>query len=438
MSIKPAKRIMDAIRLCRPDEPLAAGDPRYQDFSSIRGIALEKRIGLHLESYAKGDEYVYIALAGHRGSGKSTELYRVQRWAESHDYVTICTSVTDELDPIEVDYSDLLLLVARLVESEFRKREWSLDAKTLQYIQRWFMQVTNIQETQLEASIGARGELGVEIPIFAKLMLALTSSIRAGGTAKTEIRQTVQRYPKALVENINYLLDSAYDTLRQEKKRGLLVVFDNLDKYQPEVADRLLLQGADILRGVRCHTIYTVPISLIYNPIRDAVPDRFVTEVLPMIRVRERSGDPCEDGIECLKEALQRRVDIPSLFDQPALVRELALLSGGCIRDLMHLTQEALLVSEQRVDGPAVERAARKLRSQFAREIGPEQYALLARVHLKKTIANDEQHRRLLFRRFALEYDYTEERWADVHPLVIGIREFQDALAEEKGKLGLA
>ncbi|MBM4429809.1 MAG: hypothetical protein FJ026_05590 [Chloroflexi bacterium] len=129
MSAGPAKTINDAIRVCRPDEPLEVGDARYQDFSSIRGIAVEKLIGRRLESYAD-NAYAYIALAGHRGSGKSTELYRVKEWAESHRYLTIYTMVDQELDPFDVDYPDLLLLVARLLESEFRLRKWPLDEDT--------------------------------------------------------------------------------------------------------------------------------------------------------------------------------------------------------------------------------------------------------------------------------------------------------------------
>lgn len=136
-------------------------------------------------------------------------------------------------------------------------------------------------------------------------------------------------------------------------------------------------------------------------------------------------------------QALQKRLDIPSIFADEELPRELVKMSGGCIRDVMHLTQEALLVSEQRVKRWAFERAVQTVRSQFSREIGTHQYPLLARVFLNKTVANDAEHRQLLFRRDVLEYNYTEERWADVHPLVRGIREFRNALEEEKRKLGL-
>ena len=74
MTTMPVTTVSEAIRVFRPNEPLKPGDPRYQDFSSIRGMALNERIGRLLESYSPNDEYVHVALSGHRGSGKSTEL----------------------------------------------------------------------------------------------------------------------------------------------------------------------------------------------------------------------------------------------------------------------------------------------------------------------------------------------------------------------------
>lgn len=356
MTIRPARTIQEAIRLCDPTEPLEGDDPRWQDFSPVRDISLEEKIARRLESYTAGGRYIYIALAGHRGSGKSTELHRVKRRAEGLGYYVLYSRVDEELDPYDVDYPDLLLLISRLIEATFREEGMPLEQRTLEHIARWFMEVTKIEETEVEASIGvqARVEARAEIPFFAKLMVALTSAIRAGGRSKTEIRETVQRYPKALVDNVNLLLDDAYKALEARGKQGLLLIFDNLDRYQPEIADRLLLKSADILRGIRCNVIYTVPISLIYDPVGDRVRERFIPEILPMIKVRERDGNPCQEGIECMMAALARRLEIEALFEDEALARELVFMSGGCIRDLMYLIQEACLVAEDKMDARAV------------------------------------------------------------------------------------
>jgi len=438
--MNPATNILDAIRICAPDEPLKPGDERWQDFSSVRGgLALEKRVARRLESYTSGGEYVYMAVAGHRGCGKSTELYRVKKWAEDSGYLAIYTRVNEELDPFDVDYPDLLLLISRAVEAEFRRLDWTLDRKTLKSVSDWFKSVTKIEEEEVEASLGVetKAEFGPTVPFFAKLMVALTSRVRAGGTTKTEVRDVIRRYPKALVDNVNLLMDVAHRTLEKEGRKGLLLVFDNLDRYQPDVADRLLLQSADILKGVHCNVIYTVPISLIYNPRGDSVEERFMTDTLPMIKVQRRDGDLHEEGVDCMLRALARRVVIGRVFDGEETARELVWNSGGCIRDLMHLCQEAFLGAPgEIVNAEDAGRAVETVRSEFSRRIKTHQYPLLARVHLSKSVTSDPDHRELLYRRDVLEYNYGEQRWADVHPVVRGVREFHNALAREEEQEG--
>jgi len=437
IEIKPAASIKEAIALCAPDEPLLPEDPRWQDFSQVRGIALAQKINRRLESYTAAGRHAYIALAGHRGCGKSTELYRVKHRAEELGYLVLYTRVDEELDPYEVDYSDLLLLISRLVEEAFRQEGMPLDPRLLEHISRWFREVTRIDEAQVEASLGVRGELEAkaEIPFFAKLMVALTSSIQAGGKSKTEIRETVQRYPKALVDNVNLLMDDAYDALKRRERKGLLLIFDNLDRYRPEIADKLLLQSADILKGVHCNAIYTVPISLVYDPLGDRVRERFLPEILPMITVRRRNGLPNEEGVGCLMAALRNRLEIERVFESENLARRLILMSGGCIRDLMYLIQEACLAASERIDEEAAERSIRWVRAELSRGIQASYYPLLAGIHLTKTAPGDENHRRILFHRYALEYE--GERWADVHPLIEEMKEFRDALAEERKKRGI-
>lgn len=55
----------------------------------------------------------------------------------------------------------------------------------------------------------------------------------------------------------------------------------------------------------------------------------------------------------------------------------------------------------------------------------------MAKVHHSKQIENDQTYRGLLFNRCILEYRYLDEQnnikfWYDIHPLIKGIKEFQD------------
>src|SRR3989337_2117769 len=108
-----------------------------------------------------------------------------------------------------------------------------------------------------------------------------------------------------------------------------------------------VLTNAGLFNGVAAHTIFVVPISLMYNPPGETVEDRFEPETLPMLPVFRR-GDPRSGDDAALTEAIFKRVD-RALFADLALAREVARLSGGCPRDLLRLLKEALLESNDRI-----------------------------------------------------------------------------------------
>ena len=59
------------------------------------------------------------------------------------------------------------------------------------------------------------------------------------------------------------------------------------------------------------------------------------------------------------------------------------------------------------------------------------EWEALAKVYYSKQIENEPLYRGLLFNRCILEYRYLDEHgnskvWYDIHPLIKGIKEFQD------------
>ena len=68
------ERIIQAIGRCDPDEPLQPQDPRWHNFDDVRHVKLHHNINLLLQGATAEGKYSHIALAGHRGCGKSSEL----------------------------------------------------------------------------------------------------------------------------------------------------------------------------------------------------------------------------------------------------------------------------------------------------------------------------------------------------------------------------
>lgn len=431
--------IIHAIGRCDPEEPLGPGDPRWQDFDPVRGATLHSRITLRLREAESQKKYSHIALAGHRGCGKSTELARVQAEASAEGYLPLYAFVNELADPNQIGFGDLFLLMLRMLDEAFRNDPQlkPLPDKTVKVVTDWFRDVTRVEEQEIERAIEYSGKagLGFDTP-FAKLLSGLSALRKTTGRQREQIKEAVEKYPDQLGQNLNLLLDDANKMARAAYPRGVLFILDNLDRYTPDMISDAVLTNAGLFNGVAAHTIFVVPISLLYDPPGEAVEDRFEPETLPMLPVycRDDRRKGNDAALDALTRAIYRRVD-PALFADPALAREVACLSGGCPRDLLRLLKEALLESQERIDARAVSRAASLVRGEMARKLTQAHYAILARVQLNAPLDPDDTGRFLLYRRAALEYN--GERWVGVHPLLWDTPEFKAALGAVKRERGL-
>ena len=242
------------------------------------------------------------------------------------------------------------------------------------------------------------------------------------------------------------------DALNGAPSDRLVLIADNLDrvveKFDPDSRrsnyEQIFVNHSDDLKALDCHLIYTVPIPLVYSFQATAMEERYKpVEVLPMVMVKTQDGLPCPKGIEVMKDIIQRRfraadqgLDLVDMFEEMAAVEQLCLMSGGHVRNLMNLMKATLQNTETLpIQNRAVKRAMSELRDTYRRTIDETDWALLARVHLDKTIINNDEHRKLLFQRCILEYgclneEEEEVKWHDIHPLIFGVERFQRALKQ--------
>ncbi len=124
------------------------------------------------------------------------------------------------------------------------------------------------------------------------------------------------------------------------------------------------------------------------------------------------------------------------IFDSPQTLERLCLMSGGHVRNLLLLTQDAIGRTEELpISEQAVKRAVTQARDTYRRAVENHQWNLLAEVSRSKRIINDDQYRNLMFNRCLLEYRYLDndgemQRWYDIHPLIQGIPEFKEAVVK--------
>jgi len=430
--------LIEAIGRCNPDEPLTPGDPRWCNFDPARGTNLHDRIARRLRGAEAEKKFSHIALAGHRGCGKSTELARVMDSARAEGYLPLYAVVNEQADPNEIGFGDLFLLMLRLLDEAFANEPGlkPLPLKSVKIVTDWFQEVTRVEEKEVERIIAFSGEaaLGGNTPL-GKLLSGLSLLRKTTGSQREQVKEAVEKYPDQLRQNLNLLLGEARKIAAKAYPRGLIFILDNLDRYPPEMVSDAVLTNADLLTDIAAHTIFVLPISLLYNPPGETVEDRYEPETLPMLPVYPRGNSYAiqEKSIQSLLNAIYLRVD-KSLFADSSIAVRLAHLSGGCPRDLLRLLKESLLESNQAIDERAVNRAASLVRGEMARKLTLRHYALLARTHLENAINPDEDGRFLLYRRAALEYE--AERWIGVHPLLWETAEFKSALEAARRERG--
>lgn len=426
-------------------EPLEGPDIEkyYVDLSAVRKSSAVKGVSTILDFQEAGN-YTTILFTGHRGSGKSTELKRIQNiWEEN--YHVIYLEVNEETDINDANFTDLYLIVIKQVEFTLRKLGLKFDERLLKSFENWFKEITEENEESVEKSVSVESEasLGADAPFIAKLMVKLLAQIKASDKQKTSIRQTLEKDISRLKADINLLLDDAYAKLRKKYPdyKGLLIIFDNLDRVPPGVADHLFFEYAAQLQELHCtiiYTIYTVPISVLCSPKNPLSLFDGNPHIVPMVNIYQfdRQSSHLQDnqtGLEALASLIEKRVDIDAVFNSRDELLELAKASGGHVRQLMQIMRAACLRAStndhDKIQAEDIVYAVKQQQFSFERFIPNDHYPLLVQVCINKDVSKDDIGQLMLFNTSVLEYN-GDNRWNYPNPVVMQNEFFRQALAE--------
>lgn len=420
-----------------PFQPLPAGDEAYVDLRSVRGDANIIRDLGHkiIRSPNRNTCQLY---AGHRGAGKSTELLRLQaNLTQKGCFVVYFAADQDDLDPEDTEYTDILIACTRRLLEQLKDANpqpllaWLFDRQ--QDLKELAFTEIRFDDLKLETAIGLFGKL--------------SSSIRAIPTERDKIRKKLDPHTVTLLTALNEFIQDGKKHLPSDKSQ-LVVIVDNLDRIVPMKREErrtnheeIFIDRANQLKGLDCHLIYTIPISMVYSSRVSDLRDIYDNDplVLPMIMVEMPDNQTiCEQGMKDLQELIARRVRKyapnqtlePDIFKNQEVLDRLCLMSGGHIRNLMLLIRSAFdHIEELPITKEAVKRAITQAREIYHRTVEKNQWGLLVDVYRTKMIENDDEYRKLLFNRCILQYAFFDDEgemqiWYDVHPLIRTISEF--------------
>jgi len=420
MSTYPAVSLDDVWRACDPDEALQPGDNRFVDLNAVRSdeASMTRLVGKAILN-CRDDKFLYKLVTGHRGSGKTTELLRLQKSLEADGLFVAYADVEKQLDLGDVTYLDVLLVIAHTLAESLEAEGAVINDKLLRDIHQWFDEkiMTSIQETSGAASAGAGVKAGINLLGIWKLFGKATAEIKSASSQREEIRHKLDRNLTVFLELLKRFVLDARMKLNAMGKANIVLIIDGLEKitYKPNkegVSNQfeMFIHHADQLKIPGCHVVYTVPISLIFKTqLGDAWPSEYYT--FPMVK----QNTP--EGHAALLELIRKRVAVGTVFASSDTVDDFIDLSGGAVRDLLRLVQMASLYPDRTIGVEDGRKAIKAFLRQEDRLIQEKDKERLLQVIRERRVPNAEGFEELLYNRLIHEYQ-NGDRWADVHPAV--------------------
>ncbi len=430
--IYPVDNLDDAYNACNPNKPLSIDDPRYLDLTSVRSpqsiSVLTKRI-----VRAQPEQRFHKQLfSGHRGSGKSTELHRLEGELQNKGYVVIFLDVGELLDLAEITYQDILLMIATGIVKILEEQKIDLDKGLLDDLQTWFATriITQVYAKDESLAVKARAELALKTP-FSKILTNLQAEVRSASGWREEVRQTLENELPVFIAKLNDLILAARIQFKKKDFVDMVIIVDGLEKmYYRLLANdetsysNLFIRHAEQLNAPQSHIIYTVPIALAFN---SNLGNEFSAPLfmMPMIKYQTSLGET--RLIELINQRMRS-----DLFESANLQKQLIAMSGGSMRDLFRLIQFATETTNEKIKAADVKLAIQTLAKEYDRLVQDDFLPYLKAVKKNKNLPSDTDKifERVLDLRLVHEYE-NGERWADLHSILSQISRLDVPLSLE-------
>lgn len=437
-----ALQLQEFFRACNPSKTLNFADsgdrPYYIDFAAVRGGKIIEALARTITRLSP-EEPTCQLFTGHIGCGKSTELLRLKALLESESFEVIYFESSRDLDMEDVSISDILLAVARSVSEHLENIGISLKPT---YFGQLFNEIKDFLQLPVELDATAEFSLG---------LARITARTKESPKLRQQIRQTLEPRTEGILRSINEeLLGKANRLLKQQGKKGLVVIIDNLDRISSRQATRdrslpeyLFIDRGQQLRRLNCHVIYTIPLALIfsneYQSLKNRLGGGVAPKMLPMVPIQKRDRTLDTKGLILLQQLVlarafpkltprQRIACIPKLFDNNITLNRLCLISGGHVRTLLGLLYNCLQQNDPPFDRDCIEEVIKGYRDDILLAVDNNEWKMLAQVVQQQTIRGEQEYQILLRSLFVYEYQDQEGRWFGINPALAETTRFKQMI----------
>ena len=434
---------------CNPSRPLMienVDDRRYYiDFTSVRG---GKIIAALLRTITKISPNMPTCqlFTGHLGCGKSTELLKLKAELEAENFHVVYFESTHVLEMVDIDITDILLAIAGLVSENLEAMNLRVQPS---YFTKLFSELVDFLQTPLE--LGLEAELSVGIA-------KITAKTKESPQLRRRLRDYLEPRTENILQSINKeLLDRANLELKARGKKGLVVIVDNLDRVATRplpsgrsLPEYLFIDRGEQLRKLNCHIVYTIPLALTFSNDSAELQHRLgggvAPKILPMIPVRQRSGEINPEGLGLMRQMVLARAFplispterlnlVTELFDHLETLDRLCLISGGHVRDLLGLLFDCLREQDPPFDRNCVELVIQRQRDYRANAIDMDESELILQVIQDQRVRGNVEYDILLRSLFVFEYRDHQGVWFALNPVLAEIEKFKLWLKDSKQRI---
>lgn len=252
-----------------------------------------------IEISDKKEKYLFL---GFRGSGKSTELNRLESYLDKGRFIVVNYSIRDDLNMSDFDFRDFFVSMALKIYDIALAQGVSLNRDIENDFLDFTKRITSITEEELTRQRSA----GIQFSRILTLKLSRESKTRE--FLRKELNQKISD----LIQRLNWLIVDIED----KAKKQIVVIVDDLDKLTREEQSKdFFYSNYQLLLQPDCFVVYTFPIQLAFYPSYENVRQTFNGDmILLQLPVKDRHGNDNEESIGFYREVITKRMN-PELID---------------------------------------------------------------------------------------------------------------------------
>ncbi len=374
---------------------------------------------------------------GHRGSGKSSLLWRLLE-SFRDDFFVVYFDIKHNLEPNKANQIDLLYLLGSTVFQVGVQEGLEPDPKYLEQLSDSIFSFAKTKTSQPKKE-------SVDVVKLASRLICFGSSALGGSLAE----KTAEKLTKAFLEP--FQLSSGVDeelVLKRESepqvqrivnkvnliladvqslaKREILIVVDGLDKLRRLDQARHIFLDSNALLGPVCRIIYTVPMLIYLDLAFGEADEGCSSHLLPNVKLYHKNSDrKYPRGYETMREVATKRlhsVDLEAadLFT-PGTLDFLIEKSGGIMRWFIEMVKNASNAAYSRgldkIDRKAARQAVNIRKRKLAIRLDMERREELRTIRRNKLPTTSDGVAELLQGRMVVIY-FNGSPWFDAHPLL--------------------